>query len=154
MIRLVFETTVTATAADVWSHVSTMQGVNNELMQILRMTYPDALSDLDAAPRELIGKPAFKSWILLFGILPIDRHFLTLASVTTGQGFDERSSSWSNRVWNHRRTLAPLNNGTQIRDELEFEPRFGFAAPFLRWFVGRVFAHRHRQLLRQFGSAR
>jgi len=127
-----------------------MQGVNAELMPILRMTYPPTLSSLDAAPRELLGKLAFKSWVLLLGWLPVDRHFLSLTSVTTGEGFDERSSSWSNRVWNHRRTLTPIDGGTHIVDELSFEPRVALAAPFLRWFITTVFTHRHRVLRRQF----
>jgi ligand-binding SRPBCC domain-containing protein len=152
VIELRFESLVAASPEKVWSRVSTMPGVNAELMPILRMTYPPALSNLDAAPRELLGKLAFKSWVLLLGLLPIDRHFLSLASVTTGEGFDERSSSWSNRIWNHRRTLTPVAGGTYIVDELAFEPRVKLAAPFLRWFVGTVFNHRHRVLCREFGS--
>jgi hypothetical protein len=152
-IRLRFETLVAASPDQVWSRVSTMQGVNAELLPILRMTYPPALSNLDSAPPELLGKLAFKSWVLLLGWLPVDRHFLSLEALYSGQGFDERSQSWSQKVWIHRRRLQKIPEGTSVVDELEFEPRLGFAAPFLRWFIARVFAHRHRQLQRQFGVA-
>ena len=152
MIELRFESLVAASPQQVWSRVSTMQGVNAELMPILRMTYPRQLSNLDAAPRELLGKLAFKSWVLLFGLIPVDRHFLCLQSVATGEGFDERSWSWSQRAWNHRRTLTPIDGGTHIVDELSFEPRVALAAPFLRWFIGTIFDHRHRVLRRAFGS--
>jgi len=152
VIELRFESLLAANPKQVWSRVSTMQGVNAELMPIVRMTYPRELSNLDAAPRELLGKVAFKSWLLLFGVLPVDRHSLRLQSVTTGEGFDERSSSWSNRVWNHRRTLISIDDGTHIVDELAFEPRVALAAPFLRWFVTGIFKHRHRVLCREFGA--
>lgn len=152
MIELRFESLLAASPQEVWSRVSTMQGVNAELMPILRMTYPPALSKLDDAPRELLGKLAFKSWVLLLGVLPVDRHFLSLQSVTTGEGFDERSSSWSNRVWNHRRTLTPIDDGTHLVDELSFEPRIRLAAPILRGFITTVFDHRHRVLRRTFGT--
>ena len=152
-IRLRFETFVAASPEQVWTRVSTMPGVNAELLPMLRMTYPESLSQLDQAPRELLGKVAFKSWVLLLGLVPVDRHSLCLEALYPGQGFDERSSSWSNRVWIHRRRLTPTAGGTGVEDVLEFEPRVALAAPFLRWFVTRVFRHRHRRLQAHFGVA-
>ena len=153
MIRLRFETTVASSPAQVWSRVATMPGVNAELMPILCMTYPSALASLDTAPPDLLGKLAFKSWVLLFGFLPVDRHYLSLERLLPGEGFDERSWSWSQRLWIHRRRLRAAAGGTSITDELEVEPRFKVAAPFLRWFITRIFRHRHRQLQKQFGVA-
>jgi ligand-binding SRPBCC domain-containing protein len=151
-VRLEFASRVAAPAEQVWARISNMPGVNAELGPWLRMTYPASLSDLDSAPRELLGKLAFKSWVLLLGWLPIDRHYFRLDRLLPGEGFDERSWSWSQRVWVHRRRLAPTPGGTRITDELEFEPRVGPAAPFLRWLIDTIFRHRHRRLQRHFGA--
>jgi hypothetical protein len=152
-IVLRFETFVAAEPAEVWKRVSTMRGVNAEMMPMFRMTYPAHMASLEHAPQELLGKLAFKSWVCLLGLLPVDRHFLCLERVMPGVGFDERSWSWSQRLWIHRRRLERTPGGTGVVDELEFEPRFALAAPFLRWLVTRTFAHRHWRLQAHFGRA-
>lgn len=152
-IRLRFESFVAAEPAEVWARVSTMCGVNAELMPLFRMTYPSSMSSLQDASQELIGKLAFRSWVCFLGLVPVDRHFLCLERLLPGIGFDERSWSWSQRVWIHRRRLEKTPGGTGVVDELEFEPRFTLARPFLRWLVTRTFRHRHWQLRARFGHA-
>ena len=71
-----------------------------------------------------MNTPLFACWLLLFGVLPIDRHTLMLERAYPGVGFDE----------------------------LEFEPRLAVMRAPLRWFVGRLFRHRHAVLLRRFSS--
>jgi len=40
------------------------------------------------------GRVIFKSWLLLFCVLPFNRHALALESVQEDDGFVEESSSW------------------------------------------------------------
>lgn len=150
MIVLAFESRLGADAATVWAQVSTMQGVNAELMPLVRMTVPAAFAGM-TLPEAPLGRPAFDSWLLAFGLVPFDRHRLQLERLHP-MGFDERSSSWLQRVWVHRRRVIAEANGCRVTDELEIEPRIGLAAPMVRRVVRALFAHRHRRLRRSFGG--
>ncbi|TDU31539.1 hypothetical protein DFR24_0909 [Panacagrimonas perspica] len=152
MSPLRFESRLTAAAPTVWAEVSTMGGVNAELLPLMRMTHPahaHRLESADAKP----GAVLFRSWLLAFGVLPIDRHALSLERLYPGEGFDERSSSWMQRVWIHRRRITALDGSTcLVTDEVAFEPRVPLAAALLRRIVGGLFHHRHRRLRRRFGE--
>ncbi|MFV8751838.1 hypothetical protein ACNOYE_14935 [Nannocystaceae bacterium ST9] len=141
-----------APIAEVWAHASSMIGINRELMPIVRMTHPRetaSLADVDAVPLDQL---LFRSWILLFGLIPIDRHMLRLRALDPPHGFHEDSWSWMQRRWQHRRTLAAIDEThTRVDDIVEFEPRFG-GAWLLRPIYQRVFEHRHAVLRRRFGS--
>lgn len=152
MPTLHFESTLAASAPEVWAEVSTMRGVNAELLPFVRMTYPAGSGGLESAPIRP-GEILFRSWLLLFGLLPIDRHALSIERLYPGEGFDERSSSWSQREWIHRRRVRPVGQGCCVTDELAFEPRLGLAAPASRFVVGALFRHRHRRLRARFGTA-
>src|SRR5690348_16550125 len=95
------------TSADkVWDHASHVTGVNRELWPLVRMTYPAAMARL--APETVpLGRRAFRSWILLFGLLPVEYDDVTLAELTPGRSFHEVSRTMSMREWHHRRTLTP-----------------------------------------------
>ncbi len=152
MIMLRFESHLAAPAAAVWARIATMEGVNAELAPWIRMTYPERGLSLDHAQLPL-GHTAFHSWLLAFGVLPFDRHALGLDRVLPARGFDERSHSWTQRRWIHRRRVFATGQGCRVTDELEFEPRLPFAAPLVRVIVAALFRHRHRRLRRAFGSA-
>ena len=149
MVRLSFVSDLAASPAQVWQRVSTMNGVNHELMPLLRMTHPPEAADL-SSPLLQLGQTAFASWLLLFGILPIDRHYLMLERLYPGEGFDERSWSWMQAEWIHRRRVLAIEGGTRVTDELEFMPRLGIAAYLLRPVIRHVFNHRHRRLAETF----
>lgn len=152
VVSLRFESQLAASPATVWAHASTMAGVNAELGPWLRMSHPAHAAELGAlvvGP----GKVLFQSWLLVLGIIPFDRHALCLERLLPGSGFDERSSSWLQKSWVHRRRILPSGSGSRISDELEFEPRLGFAAPMVKPIIRAVFQHRHRQLLKKFGAA-
>jgi ligand-binding SRPBCC domain-containing protein len=153
MSPLRFESRLAASAPAVWAEVSTMGGVNAELLPLMRMTYPVHAQRLEAADVKP-GTVLFQSWLLAFGVLPVDRHALSLERLYPGEGFDERSSSWMQRIWIHRRRITTVDAGScHVTDEVSFEPRLPFAAPLLRGIVGALFAHRHRRLRRRFGEA-
>jgi len=152
VIELRFSSLVAAPADAVWRKVSTMTGVNAELGPWVRMSYPADRSDLLAQPVPL-GDVLFYSWILLLGLVPLDRHALSLEALFP-HGFDERSTSWMQRVWIHRRRVEDSGSGARITDHLQFQPRFALMAPLLRFVISAIFRHRHRQLTRQFGIFR
>ena len=67
----------------------------------------------------MLGERIFRSWVLLFGVLPIDYDDLTLIALEPGRGFHERSRMLSMRVWEHERTLEPDGEGgCRVRDRL------------------------------------
>jgi ligand-binding SRPBCC domain-containing protein len=136
----------------VWSSVSTMDGVNAELMPLVRMTYPPERWSLDDQRLEP-GVELFRSWLLVAGFIPFDRHVLTLVEVDPGAGFVEESRSWLQRRWRHERTLEDLPGGhTRVTDRVVATPVLGVARPLVGMLVPAVFRHRHRRLRRRFGS--
>jgi hypothetical protein len=149
MVRLSFSSDLATPQPVVWARASSMDGVNAELMPLLRMTHPPEATDL-TSPMLKLGETAFASWLLLFGFLPIDRHYLMLERLYANEGFDERSWSWMQRVWIHRRRVIAIPGGTRVTDELEFEPRLKFSEIFLRPVIRFIFQHRHKRLAESF----
>ena len=136
----------------VWDRITTPEGINDEMRPWLRMTVPRGFEGLDPADIEL-GERIGRSWILLFGFLPIDYDDLTLERLEVGRGFLERSRMLSQRSWEHERTLEPAGErGCLVTDRVRWEPRLGLPGrplrPLFRWF----FRHRHRRLRRRFGG--
>lgn len=140
---------VPASAAEVWARVSTMQGVNAELAPLVRMTHPPGMDRLDPA-RIRLGERLFRSWILLFGVLPIDYDDLTLVRLEPGRGFLEDSPFLSQRRWVHERTLDAVPGGCRVTDRVSFEPRLPVGGRILQAVFHAVFRHRHRRLRRAF----
>jgi hypothetical protein len=147
---LTFASELNAPMAAVWEVVGTMKGVNAELAPWLRMTAPPEAANLriEDAP---VGSPLFSSWVLLRGILPIDRHHFMLTRVERGSGFAEDSTSWSQRRWQHHRSLEPRGEGRcMLTDRLTFTPRLWRSGPLLKRVIGAIFRHRHRLLRERF----
>jgi hypothetical protein len=93
---------LTAPAQAVWERVSTFDGVNDELMPLMRMTSPRRMRSLQ--PEDVVlGQRLFRSWVLLFGFVPFGYDDLTLIALEPGRGFHERSSMLSMRTWEHER---------------------------------------------------
>jgi len=135
----------------VWKHIRTLRGVNEELMPIVRMTGPvDYRFDDDT---EFVpGAVLIRSWLLLFGFLPVDRHNLALDSIEAPLGFHERSTSFFQKEWLHVRRLESRPGGCVISDHVVFSPRLPFMVGILEPVYKRVFQHRHRRLRRKFGA--
>lgn len=148
-IQIEYRSGLTASPAEVWQWISSFRGVATEMRPLLRMSVPRGirgLAELDLTP----GQPLFFSWLLLFGILPVDWSKLTLIEIEDGRGFIEQSPMGSMRMWRHERRIEPAERGCAIIDRLTFEPRF--AAPVVAWFVRRFFAHRHAVLRKHLGA--
>lgn len=132
--------------SEVWDSVSTMAGVNRELWPLV-MTAPRG-TRIDAGMP--LGTVAFRSVLLVGGVLPVDLHWLRMERVTPGEGFQEASWSLSERVWRHRRALHATADGCRLEDEVHFSPRF--AGPLLSRIVLQTFRRRHRRLGQWFGA--
>jgi len=148
-IVLTFTSDLTASPERVWQWMTSASGIQEEMSPIMRMTVPKTATDLAGTDFEP-GKRLFRSWVLLFGILPIDRSDLTLLSVVPGKCLVKESPMLSMKLWRHERSIAPVDGRTRLTDRLTFEPRF--ATPLTAWFIRNVFQHRHGVLRRRLGS--
>ena len=131
----------------VWRHATSVAGVNHELGPVLRMTAPAGVS-LEAAT---LGTPLFRSWVLLFGLLPVDYDDLTLVELEPGRRFLERSQMLTSSLWEHERVVIPVPGGCVVEDRVRFRPRVRLTGPVLRVVVAALFSHRHRRLRARFG---
>jgi hypothetical protein len=122
-----------------------MRGVNRELSPLVRMTVPAEWADIPIS-RWPTGMSLFTSWILLFGVLPVDRHRFSLRGVEADVGFDEVSSSIINRTWRHRRFVTSRESGVTLRDRVDFTCRVPLLGYLLLPVYRAVFTHRHRVL--------
>ena len=80
-----------APAAEVWARVTTAEGVNAELMPLVRMTIPRGREDFSIADIE-DGTTIGRSWLLLFGLIPFDYDDIHLERIEPGRAFHERST--------------------------------------------------------------
>lgn len=140
-----------ATPETVWQRVVTPAGINDELLPLMRMTMPRQLrgATIDQLP---LGQPIGRSWLLLFGLVPVDYDDLALAEVDPGRRFFEQSTMLTQSQWAHERIVEAHEGGCRVTDRLswqgrtkEFEMLYGLAVPVL-------FRHRHRRLRRRFGG--
>jgi ligand-binding SRPBCC domain-containing protein len=147
-VEVVTVTELRAPPEAVWARVTSFEGINHELGPWLRMTAPRGTKlSAEAVP---LGRHWFRSWILLFGLLPFDYDDLCVESIEPGRGFLERSTMLSARSWEHERTLdLQGNGGTHLTDRVAFVPRLPGTAHVHRAVVAVIFRHRHRRL-RQF----
>jgi ligand-binding SRPBCC domain-containing protein len=150
--KLLITSELAAPASEVWSHVASLEGVNHELGPLLHMTAPaGTVLTPESVP---LGRRWFRSWVLLFGVLPVDYDALCIERIDPERGFLERSSMLSARVWEHERTLEPLSaDTTRVSDRVQFEPRLRLTARLHLIVIRALFAHRHRRLRARFGSA-
>jgi ligand-binding SRPBCC domain-containing protein len=146
-IELDFASRVASPGAAVWVVASTMDGVNAELGPLVRMTVPKGTGGV-------IGDGvSFTSWLLAFGVVPFDRHSLTVERVIDGGGFDEESTSWLQQRWRHERRITDHGDGTcTIADHLVVVPRIAISRSIVATMVGTVFRHRHQRLAKRFGT--
>ena len=152
MLTLTLASDLAAPAAEVWDHVTTMCGINDELGPWLTMRSPRRWRD--AAITDLpLGEPLGRAWLLLGGVMPVEYDDLVVTEHEPGRMFQERSSLMSARVWTHRRTVEPYGDGCRVTDVVGVEGRWPLLTPVVAWVAGRLFHHRHRRLVGRFGAA-
>ena len=152
-VSLRFESRLLAPRERIWEWITSIEGISAEMRPLLRMTFPGnmrSLADFEIEP----GVPLFRSYLFLFGFLPMDYSDLSLLELTPGTGFIEQSPMGSMRLWRHARfiTACPTEPAALVLvDELTFQPRM--LPRLVAWFVRRFFAHRHRVLRAQLEGA-
>jgi ligand-binding SRPBCC domain-containing protein len=141
-----------APAETVWRHVTTVDGINGELMPLMRMTVPRGL---DGATLDdlTLGQRVGRSWVLLFGIIPVDYDDLTITERGPGYRFFEQSKMLTQSHWTHERTVDPISGGSRVTDQLTWKGRVRPLGAIYRIVIPIVFGHRHRRLAMRFGSA-
>ncbi len=140
---------IAASPGEIWDRALTAKGVNYELWPLMRMTFPTELPTEREAP-QLLGKRLFRSWVLLFGFLPIDYDDITIVEYEAGRRFLERSTMLSMRVWEHERVVTPTDEGSTVTDKLRFQARIPLSGYLLRFVVKGLFTWRHRRLRRRY----
>lgn len=151
-VSLRFASKLRATPQRVWEWIASVDGISAELWPILRMTAPKHIASLDDLQIEP-GVRMFRSYVFLFGVLPIDYSDMTLLQLDRGRGFVEQSPVGSMKLWRHERRIEPCPSDPQavvLVDQLTFRPRM--AKRFAKWFINRVFTHRHAVLRRNLGG--
>lgn len=147
-----FESILSAPMEQVWDWITSVKGISAEMRPFLRMTAPRHIRSLADTQIEL-GSPLFRSYIFLFGIIPIDYSEITLVKFNQGRGFVEQSPMGSMKLWRHERQIVPCPSrpdAVLLIDQLTFRPRF--ARGLTRGFIRRVFTHRHRVLRENLGG--
>ena len=146
---LYFESNVKASPEQAWAWTTSVAGILTELSPLARMTVPPGVTSILDLDIEL-GKPLMRTWVLLFGVLPIDRIDTTLIELHEGRGFVEESPTLSLRYWRHERSIEAVPGGSRITDHLTFEPYVGGA--LVKGLLSWLFRHRHRVLCRELGA--
>lgn len=149
-ITLTFKTEVLASKEKTWEWITSVDGISKELSPLLKMTTPKNVSDISSVEINT-GEPLFVSIVLLFGFFPIDYSKLTLLKIDIGEGFIEQSPMGSMKVWRHERSIFSKEKGCEVKDVLNFQPRF--FSSLLCVFVKQLFNHRHRMLGKYLGKA-
>lgn len=148
MPRIEMETSLPVSPAVLASELLTMEGVNDELSPILKMTAPQpwASKPISEWP---VNSEIFSSRILLFGVMPIDLHRFKFESVH-GMGFKESSKSLFNRHWSHERTIRESGSGATVKDVLHYTSQLGFLGYLFMPLYQAIFSHRHKRLKRKY----
>jgi ligand-binding SRPBCC domain-containing protein len=145
-------TVVDAAAEAVWQRVVSPDGINDELRPVMTMSMPRGAESLtiDNVP---VGVPIGRAWLRLFGVLPFDYDWLTIAELEPGRRFREESTMLSMSLWHHQRTVTPDGaKASVVHDRVSFRLRAGLrlSTPLVAAGLGGLFSHRHRRLQRHF----
>lgn len=133
-----------------WADATRLSAINAELMPWMRMWAPvDTLDAGSIVPGEEVGT----CWLLLFGVVPVDRMRLRLLAFDPAKRtFHESSRLLTLRAWSHRRTVRAIEGGSEVEDRLEPRARLAALDPVVLAGVRALFAHRHRRLRARYGE--
>jgi ligand-binding SRPBCC domain-containing protein len=138
----------------VWTWMTSVHGISEEMRPYFRMTAPDGVKRLSDLGLEL-GKPIFRSKVFLFNVLPAGSWDFVLVELDEGRGFveDDPPSTFMKK-WRHERRLLDCPDDASavlLMDRVSFTPK---SAPLLVGpFIQRVFKHRHRVLQKHFARS-
>ncbi|MDB4969951.1 MAG: hypothetical protein JWN44_5640 [Myxococcales bacterium] len=111
------------------------------------MSYPAEADELSLDdPRVRLGETLFASWILLLGLVPVERMRVTLVEIDPGRSFVEQSGVSMLRFWRHERRIEPTAGGCVLTETLTVAAPLSLMTPVVGWLVRLFFAHRYRRL--------
>ena len=143
------ESRVAASRETVWRHATRPSDLDREFRPFLRMTFPPEIEDLTTVT---LGERICRSWILLFGLIPVEYDDLVFVELEPGRRFLERSTMLTQKHWEHERTFEDDGGGTRVVDRIEFESKVPILEPIQALVFRAVFAWRHDRLRRLFGE--
>lgn len=108
MTTLVAVTDVPAPSTAVWQRIVTGEGINHELMPVMRMTVPAQFQGLTIEQASQLNSQTEigRSYLLLLGFLPFDYDNIVITEVEAGRRFVEQSTMVSMRSWRHERVTS------------------------------------------------
>jgi ligand-binding SRPBCC domain-containing protein len=126
-------------------------------MPFLRMTIPAGMEGkgIEEIP---VGQSIGRSWLLLFGFVPVDFDDITIAEREDGRRFLEKSTMLMMSAWEHERTVIAATRGCEVTDRVTFRlraplDRIALAEAAAAALLRALFEHRHRRLVRRFARA-
>ena len=122
----------------------TMEGVNFELFPLIKMTSPKthtSKSILEWPKNERV----FTSVLLLLGFIPVDCHSFNFIGLEH-DGFEEHSSTFMNKIWNHKRTIIDAGNRSLVVDKVSYQSRTPLIGSLMKPLYKFIFEHRHNRL--------
>jgi hypothetical protein len=150
-IELRFASVLAAPPGVVWERASAVRGANDELWPLAKMTFPIRL-DCRTPPEQVVGRH-FTSWMLAFGIVPVDRRTVEIEVFEEGR-FRECSTSWlQGRVCHERTAVAADDGWTVLTDTLVLGSHGRLVDALLRTAIAPTFRRRHRRLRHHFDKA-
>jgi hypothetical protein len=98
-----------------------------------------------------------RSWVLVFGFLPLERDDIFVAELESNHRFRERSTMLSMNLWGHERLVEREGEDTRVTDRITFELRWPlrhlpFAYVATGAIIAALFRHRHRRLQTYFAG--
>jgi hypothetical protein len=139
-----------APRALVWDRVVRVSGANDELWPFAKMTRP-AFEDRLTSPEPGM-LPPFRTWFLLFGLVPVARRSMQLEVLAEGR-FVETSTSWLTGTSRHERVATTGARGsTVLTDRLTIESRGKVMDAVMRAGISTTFRRRHRRVQRHFAA--
>ena len=133
-----------------WDAAVTPASINREFRPVLRMTFPNGTRRITEPVA--MNQTKFRSWLLLFGVLPIEYDDLAFSEVVEGQMFHEKSSMFFVRTWEHIRRITPVECGSRLTDTIRFEPKVRVLGPVQMQLFKLVFKLRHMNLVKTYGK--
>lgn len=143
------ETDLCLSPEKAWSHMTSPSGVNAEFWPFLRMTFPSTMDDVTSDWQP--DQHRFRSWLLLFGIIPVEYDDFGLREVDIGKRFLESSEMLSQQQWVHEREISETPAGTRISDRVCFVSRLPFLERVYLGVFRLVFRYRHFRLKQLYG---
>jgi hypothetical protein len=106
-VEIEFASVLEAAPNVVWDRVVRVSGANDELWPFAKMTAPSFADRLTGPGHGRL--PAFRSWFLLFGVIPIDRRTIHFEVVDEGQRWRHNGAlGWATGDATRRSALRAL----------------------------------------------